>query len=247
MTGWRLARRIILTGAVVVAVPLFVIGASLAGLEPTHWSGVRLSGVELLPGYHRIVVAPEPANVLLSLAMDQDETGADDLAPSYWDPDAGQVVLGAATDAGVQQREALGRSSSIGYRVERRPHSSAELRGTMDRIEAGPWLREIRSLSVDSRYDRVVVEMSRLSHPTLATLRGYGDMIAVRLTPLQGPGYLDGPPPNAPSMWSEADPPGTWFTLLTGFPWYLGTVLALAAAAWALLLRRPRRVAPIPA
>src|SRR5689334_14490787 len=105
MSGWKLARRIALTlVAVAVVVPVVVLGAALAGLEPTHWSGTRLSGVDVLP-YHRTVAAPEPANVLLSQARDQDDNDTGDLAPSYWDPDTGRVVLGAVTDAGAQRRE----------------------------------------------------------------------------------------------------------------------------------------------
>ena len=67
--------------------------------------------------------------------------------------------------------------------------------------------------------------------------------MAARLSPLEPIAYLDGPPPNAPSQWSRADPVGTWFTLLTGFPWYLGTVLAVVALWSVLQARRSRRPA----
>src|SRR5262245_25760656 len=127
MSRWTLARRIVLTlVAVAIGVPVVVLGASLAGLEPTHWSGARLSGLESLY-FDRPAGAPEPANQLLSHARDQDESDTGDLAPSYWDPDEGQVVLGAVTDAGVVQRETLGHSSGTAYRVERRQHSSQVL------------------------------------------------------------------------------------------------------------------------
>jgi hypothetical protein len=248
MAGWRPARRIALTLlAILVVVPLFVIGASLAGLEPTHWSGARLSGVELLPTHHRTVAAPEPANVLLSGARDQDETDAGDLAPSYWDPDAVLVVLGAVTDAGAQRREALGRSSGTAYRVQRRRHSSRELTETMDGVIPDPSGAAVMS-STDARGDRVELTVTRLDHSVLARIGGHGGAVAARLSPLQPLAYLDGPPPNPPSQWSRADPVGTWFTLLTGFPWYLGTVLAVVAVGWVVVrARRPGRDVRSPA
>ena len=178
---------------------------------------------------HGTVAAPEPANVLLSHARDQDDADAGDLAPSYWDPDAGQVVLGAVTDEGVQRREALGRSSGTPYRVERRRHSSRELTGTMHAVIPDPSGAAVMS-GTDARGNRVELTVTRLDHSLLARIGRHDGAVAVRLSPLQPIAYLDGPPPNAPSQWSRADPVGTWFTLLTGFPWYLGTVLAVVAA-----------------
>ena len=201
MSGWKLARRITLTVVVVVfGVPLLVLGAALAGLEPTHWSGARLSGVEVLSLFHRPVAAPEPATVLLSQARDQDDRDDGDLAPSYWDPDAGLVVLGAVTPAGVQLLDTLGRSSGTRYEVRRRATSSRDLRQGMDDLTFG---------NVEGR--------------------------ATTLELLLGPSGEVRPDP--PSQWSLADPPGTWFTLLTGFPWYLGGVLGVLTVWWALAVR----------
>ena len=48
MTGWRLVGRIVTTLlAILAGVPVLVIVAANLGLDPRHWSGTRLSGVEL--------------------------------------------------------------------------------------------------------------------------------------------------------------------------------------------------------
>jgi hypothetical protein len=201
--------------------------------------------VDVLP-YHRAVAAPEAANLLLSQARDQDDNDTGDLAPSYWDPDAGRVVLGAITDAGAQRREALGRSSNAAYRVERRQRSSQELRATMDAVLPDPGGAAVQS-GVDARGNRVELTVTRLDHSLLARAGRRDGAVAVRLAPLRGHAYLDGPPPNPPSQWSIADPPGTWFTLLTGFPWYLAGVLVVLAALWTLAIRRDHRRQSIPA
>ncbi len=87
--------------AVAIVVPVWVVLATFAGLEPEHWTGVRLAGVEL-PGVRpEIVATPESAGRLLHSARFQEERDTGDLAPSYWYADAGQVVLGAVTDDGV--------------------------------------------------------------------------------------------------------------------------------------------------
>src|SRR5688572_17975118 len=105
-------------------VPALITLATIVGLEPTHWSGVRLQYVELPLLRQGFDVAPESANVLLSNATTMDESDTGDVAPSYWDTDAGEVVLGAVTERGVTMRRALGASASVAYRVERRPHSA---------------------------------------------------------------------------------------------------------------------------
>jgi hypothetical protein len=247
MSGWQLARRIALTVlAVALGVPVLVFGAAQVGLEPTHWSGARLSGPAL--PFHPPRSAPEKANALLSQARDQDERDEGDLAPSYWDADADLVVLGAVTNAGVQLRDTLGRSSGTRYEVRRRATSSRDLRQGMDRVTFNAVDGLVES-GVDEPGDRLEWTVTRLGHCTMASAAGYEVPVAVRLDPFAAPvttmelvlGQPD--PPKRPSQWSRADPMGTWFTLLTGFPWYLGTVLLLAAAVWIRLLRRSRGTA----
>jgi hypothetical protein len=89
--------------------------------------------------------------------------------------------------------------------------------------------------------DRVLVGVDRLSHSLFAELAtGFGGgAVAVVAAPFEPLVYIDMPPANPPSWWSRADPPGTWLTLATGFPWYLGSAVAAAALFWLLpLLRR---------
>ena len=64
--------------------------------------------------------------------------------------------------------------------------------------------------------------------------------MAIVAAPFEPLVYIDEPPVDGPSWWSRADPPGTWFTLATGFPWYLAGAVAVAALFWLLpvLLRR---------
>ena len=101
-TGLRAAATMV---SLAIVVPVWVVLATLAGLEPEHWTGVRLAGVEL-PGVRPdIVAAPESANVLLSSARVQEERDTGDLAPSYWDADAGQVVLAPLPRRGAPSAE----------------------------------------------------------------------------------------------------------------------------------------------
>jgi hypothetical protein len=117
-----------------VLVPVFVVLAAIVGLEPTHWSGVRLDYVEVPPLSQHFNVAPEWANTLLDASRTMDGSDTGDVAPSYWDPDAGRVVLAAVTDRGVAMRRALGDSGGVAYRVDRRRHSAHELRTIMDDV-----------------------------------------------------------------------------------------------------------------
>ena len=248
MSGWTLARRIALTLlAVALGVPPLVLGAALAGLEPTHWSGARLSGVDLL--FHTSPPsAPGSATQLLSQARDQDASDTGDLAPSYWDPDVGRVVLGAVTDAGAQLRDTLGRSSGTAYEVRRATTSSRDLQQGRDRMTSQT-AEGLVMVGVDAPGDRLEWTVTRLGHSTLATAAGYGVPVAVRLSPFVEPVTLMELVPTNPgaaapkplSQWSRADPSGTWFTLLTGFPWYLGGMLAVLAVLWALAVRSDRR------
>jgi hypothetical protein len=227
-------------------VPAFVVGATLAGLEPTHWSGVRLQYVELPLLRQPVDVAPESANELLSDATTMDESAPDDVAPSYWDVDAGQVVLGAVTERGVAMRRALGESAGVAYRVDRRPHSVRELTTIMNDVL--PWVEHGATMSsVDPEGNRVVLGVSSLSHGLFIDIAArYGDAMTVVDAPFRPLAYLDGPPVDPPSWWYRSKPGATWLTLMTGFPWYLATGLATVAVIWLAPIRR-RRAATTPA
>ena len=254
MTGRVALRAGITVVALALVVPLWVVVAGLAGLEPTHWSGARIGSVELLPFTLRVDAAPEPANVLLSAARDEDESaGANDLAPSYWDADAGQVVLGATTEAGVARRRTLGEASGTAYRTELRPHSAPELRKIMDEITT--WTGHgVMMSSVDAEHDRVVFTTTKVSHGFFASLaKTYGDAAEIGYapnTPVASTSMLViGAAPERPMVGSRIDPVGSWFTLATGFPWYLGTALVVGTVVWFVpgLLRGVRTRRSVPA
>jgi hypothetical protein len=215
-----------------LVVPVGVVVTTKIGGEPTHWSGTRLTDVNVPLLTSHPAAAPEPANILLSNANRQDDSDTGDLAPSYWDAKAGQVVLGAVTDRGVATRQSLGQSAGVPFRVERRAHSSRELRQVLDDVipRNGAFMS-----SVDAEHNRVLLTVTRLSPSLFADLAAkYGDAVAVADDPFHPLTYPDGPPAGtvAPSWWSRADPLVTWFTLTTGFPWYLGGALLFAILVW---------------
>jgi hypothetical protein len=219
--------------AVAVGTPALVLAAVGVGLEPTHWSGTRLADFETPLARIGVEAAPEPANILLSRATDADQTDRGDLAPSWWDADAGEVVLGAVTERGEQARHLLAQGSGVPYRVERRAHSVRELTDVMDAAidmsEHGVFMT-----AIDPSGNRVTVSARCLSHDLFAAdASRFGDTVAIAYAPFMPEVYLDEPPPDPPSWWSRTDPPGTWFTLATGFPWYLGAVLVIVGALWA--------------
>jgi hypothetical protein len=183
--------------AILVGVPVLVIGAADLGLEPRHWSGTRLSGVDL------------------------SATSGQECPP--------RSVSMRGTKYASADLEAMG----VGIMRER-----------LDPVVEG-W--------VDPCHDRYQIVVVRLDHSTLAALSRYGDAVAVRLNPFMGRGAPTAAFGEAPvnqsagldrilPFWlSHEDPVGTWFTLLTGFPWYLGGGLAAVAAWWVFAVRRSRR------
>jgi hypothetical protein len=244
-----------------IGVPVLVIMAANLGLEPTHWFGTSLSHVELTGGTTIGPIAPEPAKVLLGSAELQENGNSRDLAPSYWDPDTGRVMLGAVTDEGVRLRESLGRSNTSGapYQVVRLKHSTFDLRALQDFVvEHGGDYWTVVSAGVDAQHNRVELTVRRLDHSTLAAMGRYHGEAAVRLTPFAlfaanvaartdadaVPGASPLADPVALPTLRYADPVGTWFTLLTGFPLYLGGVLAVLAAWWVVAIRRHLRRHP---
>ena len=236
-------------GTVVVfaaLVPTSVVLAPLAGLEPTHWSGGRLQSVEFPPLRPGRDAAPEPANVLLSNARTMDESDAGDVAPSYWDADAGQVVLGAVTERGAAMRRALGEHAGVPYRVDVRPRSARELATIMNDVL--PWEPHGAVMStVDAEGNRVALSVVHLSHGLFTDIDArYGNAITVVVMPFRPVIYLDEPPSDPPSWWDRARPVTTWFTLVTGFPWYLAAGVAAIALIWLRPLRR-RRTSSTPA
>jgi hypothetical protein len=232
MTLRRVLQATASLGAVVVATPVLVLLAAGVGAEPTHWSGPRLAGVETPLRLISVDAAPEPANILLSRAADADEHDQGDLAPSWWDADAGEVVLGAATERGEQARRLLAEGSGVPYRIERRPHSVRELTDVMHAAtDLSPY--GVSMTAIDAPGNRVVVHTRRLGHDLFAAVASrFGDTVVIGYEPFTPESYLDGPPPNPPSWWSRTDPPGTWLTLLVGFPWYLGAVVVIVVALW---------------
>ena len=183
---------------------------------------------------------PSRRGVLLGLARFQDERDIGDLAPSYWDAGAGTVVLGAVTDAGVGARRNIGESSGTAYRIERRASQRAGIEAIQHAVVPAPD-GSARWSVVDAEHNRVELASDRLSHSRFANLatRFGADTVAVVAAPFAPLVYIDERPANPPSWWSRADPPGTWLTLATGFPWYLASAVAVAALFWILPLLRP--------
>lgn len=239
MRGLAVAFRV--AGTVVmlaVVVPAFVVLATMVGLEPTHWLGVRLHHIELFPfqrqGFPESL--PEPVNLLISNAGSMDQAYLDDLAPSYWDAGARQVVLGAVTERGVSMRRALGESAGVAYRIERRPHSAGELATIRQNV---PWDEpSLMQVSVDEEGNRMELTVTFLSHGLFTGIARYGDAIAIAADPSMRPVIPVGPPPD-PTSWRDwARPWTTWFTLATGLPWYLATGIATIALMWRAPIRR---------
>jgi hypothetical protein len=232
----RVNRHIVLVGLSVVALtvgtPVAVLVATGLGAEPNHWSGVALVDIESPLSAPTREAPPEPAAVLLDRAARQDENDTGDLAPSWWDASSGTVALGAATGRGEQMRRMLAEGQASPYRIERHPHSSRDLTAAMH--AATDLSRYGASMtSIDAEHNRVLVGTRRPNHDLFSVAASrFGDTVAVVHTPLRPEAYLDGPPPDPSSWWSLADPPRTWLTLATGFPWYLGTAVLVVAVLW---------------
>jgi hypothetical protein len=243
-TVWRLVVTVV---AFTLGTPLLVLVTAKLGPAPTHWSGTSL-GFDL--PFDAVGGPPagvtEEMNLLLSQSYDQDQGDTGDLAPSWYDAGARRVVLGAVTARGEELRRAL----ATGYpadrwRVERVRNSSRALEAAGNEVinlsESGIFMT-----AVDAQHNRLQVTTTRLSHALFATINGrLGDMVQLRFAPLDGPGYLDEPPPNPPSLWSRTQPPATWWTLTTGFPWHLGLVTLGVIVLWTSprLRQRSRRPA----
>jgi hypothetical protein len=163
--------------------------------------------------------------------------GAADLGldPMHW---SGARLSGVALSPISRQKCPPGSAS-----VQGRKYGEADLQAVSDRV-IGDHLDPIFMGWVDPCHDRYEVTVCRLDHTSLAAISRYGDAVAVRLDSYC-PLFTDlvaGPDTyTPPGWWTRADPVGTWFTLVTGFPLYLGGVLAVLAAWWALALRRYRR------
>lgn len=88
----------------------------------------------------------------------------------------------------------------------------------------------------------VYVRTSSLTPPLFSRLgeRFTGDEVAVIFSPNlpQLHQDIDSGDHDRVGFWEFTDPPGTWTTLMFGFPWHLGTGLLLTAAAWAVVIRR---------
>jgi hypothetical protein len=232
MTRRRVLLIIVSLVAVAAGPPVLVLVAVGVGLEPTHWSGTRYADVESPLVGTDVEAAPEPANILLSRATDADQSDHGDLAPSWWDADAGEVVLGAVTERGEQARRLLAQGQGVPYRIERRAHSVHELTEVMH-AATDLSVYGVLMTGIDPHGNRVTVGTRRLSHELFAAATSrFGGTVAIVHAPFTSDAYIDEPPPDPPSWWSRADPPGTWFTLTTGFPWYLGAVVVLVGAAW---------------
>jgi hypothetical protein len=225
-----------------VATPVSVLVATQLGAEPTHWSGVRLTDVESPLPTSAGDPPPEAAALLLDRARLADESDSGDLAPSWWDASAGQVVLGAVTARGEQMRLALAQGQAPPYRIELRARSSRELTDVMHRATELD-RHGVTWTVVDAEGNRVLVGARRLNHDLFTAASRYRGAVAIVYAPFEPETYLDGPPPDRPSFWSRTDPPAAWLTLMTGFPWYAGAMVVIVGALWAVpwLSRRNRR------
>jgi hypothetical protein len=235
------ARLLAVTAILAVLVPALVIGGLAAGVPARHWWGTDVVAVELPLLDRANDLPPEAAVVLLDRARLQDETDAGDLAPSWWDPGAGEVVLGAVTDVGESYRRSI-IPTGVAARVERRPYSVRHLRDLREAIADESDVDGRYFWFVDYDRDQVVVTVRSLSHTGLAAWASrYGGAVAVRWSPLVtyvGPGDI---PPDAPSLWETARPMTTWLTLATGFPYHLAISVMLVAGVGWIARRRHRR------
>jgi len=135
-------------------------------------------------------------------------------------------------------------------------HTQADLDAVSGRV-LGEHLDSVHMTGPDPCHDRLEVMVPSLDHATLFALSKYGDALAVRLDPYWSCcDELQAAVPTStkadanvaagsyrilPFWLSHEDPVGTWFTLLTGFPLYLGSVVGALAAWWALAVVRYRR------
>jgi hypothetical protein len=169
---------------VLVILPFAVLVGAASGVPTTHWSGVSLGGVALLPAMGSI-----------------GQSGPD---------------LDAARMA----------------HLERVMHDAVPLPGHDDVVMT----------YISFRRGQVVVGTSSLSHGLFGDLsRRYGDDVTVSYEPWAQPmSLLEAGGARPPSWFSRHEPLATWFTLVTGFPWYLGAAVLLEAAALVLWRRRRR-------
>jgi len=102
--------------------------------------------------------------------------------------------------------------------------------------------------SVDSEHGRVVFTTTRLSHGFFVSVASrYGDAAEISYAPTMAAAStleLVIGAPARPVVENRKDPLGSWFTLATGFPWYLGTSLVVGTAVWFAPRLRRGRAAP---
>jgi hypothetical protein len=124
--------------------------------------------------------------------------------------------------------------------AETRPPVMDDVTDALTAMEYSGWLAVI-----PGQDGLVYIETTRLS-PSLLPQLGHrfgGETVGVVYSPLATPARADGPGNSSATetWWQRTDPPGTWVTLMFGFPWQLGTALLLTAIVWTFVLRRRRR------
>ncbi|MEV6521331.1 hypothetical protein AB0M43_05205 [Longispora sp. NPDC051575] len=227
-----------------VLIPASVLAAAWAGPGATHWSGAALSGFgptgstdHDLPD--RYVTQLGPINDLLS-AHSRDLAG--------WRYDGDRIVVLAATDTGERLVRDTLRDYPLPWRVERVRFSDAHLQERKTRISNTPGLlratpSRLVTVGVDPPANCVLLVAVRLDHDLFNRLDGYEDEACVRYAYAEGTVSLadnSGGPPA--TYWDPATLPGTYLTLLTGFPWHIAAGLLLFGAPWVLpALRRRAR------
>jgi hypothetical protein len=90
---------------------------------------------------------------------------------------------------------------------------------------------------------RVYVEVTQLNSAMFTLLgdRFGDDAVGLIYSPFTPPVHLDNADPaSAETWWQRTDPPGTWVTLLFGFPWAIAAGLVLTVLGWTLIVRRRR-------
>jgi hypothetical protein len=129
------------------------------------------------------------------------------------------------------------------------PRTEPDLEAVVDRIIADRRTPMAEGW-IEPCHDRYLVVVRGLDHSTLARLSRYGDAVAVKLDPFAPVASTGvetiGPDPASVdrdlTAWPrDPGPLSTWFTLVTGFPLYLGGVIVALGGWWVLAIRRHRR------